>query len=272
MSPAARLAAIADWRSWTVVGRNALVYVRNWRTAFLPPAFEPLVFFVALGLGLRGYVGELSYAGATIDYPTYVAPGLLSYTAFGTPFFESLYSSYVRMHFQKTWDGILATQVELHHILWGEVLWAGMRGMMNAFAVAVTLGVLHAVGLVELRWWWLPVMPLIALVAGWCFAAFGLIFTAIVPAIDHMNYPVFLVGLPLGLVSNTYFPVPTDNPVLAVAVKLNPVYHLSETFRSFLVAGDPLPHLGWLALTVSVYLVIFVLYGQRRMRRRVLGE
>jgi lipooligosaccharide transport system permease protein len=263
---------MVDWRSWAVLKRNAFVYLRNWRTAFLPPALEPLIFFVALGMGLRGYVQDLTFAGQPIDYATYVAPGLLAYTGFSTPFFESLYSSYVRMHFQKTWDGILATQVELKHILWGEILWAGCRGGMNAVAVVLMLGLFDVAGVIDLAWWWLPFMPPIGMVAGWTFAAFGLIFTAIVPAIDHMNYPVFLIGVPLGLVSNTYFPVPTDQTAVAIAVMLNPVYHLAETFRAFLVTGGPGEHGAWLIGTLALYLVICSTVAQRKMRTRVLGE
>ncbi|MBC7172356.1 MAG: hypothetical protein H5U40_08025, partial [Polyangiaceae bacterium] len=122
------LAAIADWRSRAVLRRNARVYLRNWKTAFFPPALEPLLFFVAFGLGLGSYVGSLEYAGHDVAYASWVVPGLLTYTAFTTAFYEGLYSSYVRMFYQKTFDGILATQVDMPHIVWGEVLWCGMRG------------------------------------------------------------------------------------------------------------------------------------------------
>ncbi|MFW5875245.1 MAG: ABC transporter permease [Myxococcota bacterium] len=264
--------ALLDWRSWAVLRRNGLVYLRNWRTAFVPPAFEPLVFFVALGLGLSGYVGALEYGGREISYPTYVAAGILSYTCFTTPYYEGLYSAYVRMFYQKTWDGILATQVELRHILWGEILWAGARGMLNAFVVALVLGAVHAVGLIDIRWWWLPLLPPLGMVAGWSFAALSLIFTAIVPSIDHMNYPVFLIGMPLSLVSNTYFPMPTEYPAVKVIALINPVYHLSETFRGALVGGPIAPSLIGLGLTVAGYLVVLNTIAQRLMRRRVLGE
>jgi lipooligosaccharide transport system permease protein len=264
--------ALLDWRAVAVVRRNALVYLRNWRTAFLPPAFEPLVFFVALGLGLAGFVGTLDYAGREIDYTTYVAAGILSYTCFTTPFYEALYSAYVRMFYQKTWDGLLATQVELHHILWGEVLWAGVRGMMNASVVAVVLAGVHFAGLIDVRWWWLPLLPPLGMVAGWAFASLSLIFTALVPSIDHMNYPVFLIGMPLSLVSNTYFPMPTELPVVRALALANPVYHLSETFRSALVGGDVLTHLLGLLVTVAAYLAVCMAIAHRLMRRRVLGE
>lgn len=266
------LAAMTDWRSLAVLRRNALVYLRNWRTVFLPPAMEPVVFFLAFGLGLGGYVGELRYHGEPVPYATYVAPGLLAYTAFSTPFFEALYSSYVRMFYQKTWDGILGTQVELHHIAWGEVLWAGCRGMLNTAVVAAVLGAFHALGLIHIHWAFLPLAPLVACVAGWAFGAVALVFTAIVPSIDHMNYPVFLIAVPLGLVSNTYFPVPIRHPAVAVLVQLNPVYHLAETFRGMLVGGTLNAHgLSLLACVVAV-LVVATIVSQRLLRRRVLGE
>lgn len=272
MSAATLLVSIADWRSIAVLRRNAAVYLRNWRTAFLPPALEPVVFFLALGFGLRGFVGTLEHEGVTVDYPTYVAPGLLAYTAFGTPFFESLYSSYVRMFYQKTWDGILATQVEMRHIVWGEILWAGTRGMFNATVVAAVIGVFHAIGAIDIEWQYLPLLPPLALYAGFTFAALGLIFTAIVPSIDHMNYPTYLVGIPLGLVSNTYFPVSSDNRFLQALIELNPVYHLSETFRGILVGGHVDASFLWLAVTTTGFLLVLSLVAQQLLHRRVLGD
>ena len=76
-------------------------------------------------------VDILDYGGTMINYATYVAPGLIAYTGFGTPYYEALYSAYVRMFYQKTWDGILATQVELPSVVWGEILWGAVRGMVN---------------------------------------------------------------------------------------------------------------------------------------------
>ncbi len=266
------LTSFLDWRSLAVLRRNALVYFRNWKTAFFPPAMEPVIFFVAFGLGLGTYVGSLAYQGADVPYATWVAPGLLAYTAFSTPFFEGLYASYVRMFYQKTWDGILATQVEIHHIVWGEILWCGARGALNTAIVATVLGVFQILGLVDLHWGYLFVMPLLAFAVGWTFGAFALIFTAVVPAIDHMNYPVFLIGVPLGLISNTYFPLHSDNFWLQTLLQLNPVYELSETARALLVSGRVDAHLAWLAGTALVFLVLCAALAQRLTKKRVLGD
>lgn len=266
------LLSIFDWRSVAVFRRNALVYFRNWKTAFLPPAMEPVVFFLAFGIGLGSHVGTLPYHGEDVPYADWVAPGLLAYTGFSTPFFEGLYSAYVRMFYQKTWDGILATQVEMHHIVWGEILWAGARGAMNTLAVALVLALLSVFGLVHIHLEMLVVAPLVAFPVGWAFAAFALIFTAIVPSIDHMNYPVFLVGTPIGLVSNTYFPIGSDNAVLAAVIQANPVYQLAETNRSLLVSGTLDAHASWLVVTTLATLLVCAALAQHLTQKRVLGD
>lgn len=264
--------AFADWRSWAVFRRNARVYMRNWKTAFFPPAMEPVIYFLTFGLGLAGYVGTLSWRGHELNYPQFIAPGLLAYAGFSTPFFEALYSAFVRMFYQKTWDGILATQVELEHLIWGEILWAGARGTMNCAAVSLVLFGFDLAGLIDIAWGWLAILPFACGLAGCAFAALGLIFTAVVPSIDHMNYPALLVGFPISLISNTYFPVRSDITAVQVLIELNPVYHLAETCRALLVTGTVGLDAVKLALTTLGLTVIVVPIVMRLMRRRVLGD
>jgi lipooligosaccharide transport system permease protein len=266
-----QLFGFADWRSWAVFRRNARVYLRNWKTAFLPPAMEPIVYFLAFGLGLSGYVGTIAWHDQTLPYRAFIAPGLIAYAGFGAPFFEGLYSAYVRMFYQKTWDGILATQVELHHLLWGEILWAGARGALNSSCVAVVLAFFHFAGMIDIAWGWLLVLPIVCGISGCAFAALALVFTAIVPSIDHMNYPTFLIGVPVGLISNTFFPVHSDSTALQIAIELNPVYHLAETSRALLVGADATLSAIKLAVTVLGLLLITVPIVMRLMRGRVLG-
>lgn len=272
MSPWTTWGAVFDWRSWAVLRRHALVFLRNWRTAVIPPAMEPVIFFVAFGIGFSGYVEDLSYRGAHINYATYVAAGLIAYTGFGTPYYEALYSAYVRMFYQKTWDGILATQVELPSVVWGEILWAALRGMANIAIVSVVIGLFDLIGMVDVEARWLLLMPLLGFIVGCAVASFALIFTATVPAIDHMNYPVFLIGWPVSLVSNTFFPINPENQVLWALMQLNPVYQLAECARGLLVVGNPGMHLLGLLASSAVFLLPCTLWAVRLTRRRVLGD
>jgi lipooligosaccharide transport system permease protein len=233
---------------------------------------EPVIFFLAFGLGFSRFIEDIDYRGAHINYATYVAAGLIAYTGFGTPYYEALYSAYVRMFYQKTWDGILATQVELPSVVWGEILWASVRGMVNISIVSIVIAVFDAIGLVDVRPEFLVFLPFLGFIGGCAFASFALIFTAIVPAIDHMNYPVFLIGWPLSLVSNTFFPIDPQSNLMKALVQINPVYHLAEASRGLIVLGDPGPHLLGLLLSTALFLVPCTLLAVRLTRRRVLGE
>lgn len=275
MSPSIWRPALADlfnWRTRAVFTRNAQVYLRNWRTAFLPPALEPIMSLVAFGIGLGAYVGGMKWHGATIDYISYMAPGLVAQTVFATPFFEALYSSYVRMFYQKTWDGLLSTQVELRHIVWAEITWASARGMMNALLVCTVLFFANFFGVLHIHAGWLPLLPVIGFLVGCGFAAFGLCFTAIVPSIDHMNFPTFLVGMPLGLISNTYFPIDPHNVWLFRFMQLNPIYHLAETYRGLLIGNAPDEHVFWLIGVGGGWLLLLAALAQGLIHRRVLSE
>ena len=64
--------------------------------------------------------------------------------------------------------------------------------------------------------------------AALAFATLGLLFTALVPSIDHMNIPFFLVIMPLGFASSTYFPLEGDSPWTQAWLILNPLHHLAE--------------------------------------------
>ena len=270
-APDARwLTAALEWQSRAVVRRHLRVYLHNWHTAFLPPVFEPVAMLLAFGLGLGGYVANLDWQGRPVDYLTYVAPGLLAYAAFMTAVFQALYAAFIRMRYQRTWEGQLTTQVELRHVVWGEVLWAALLATIYVLVVACVLALFALAGLVELRLAWLPLALPIAFLGGCGFAAFGLCFTALVPTIDHMNLPVFLVVIPMGLLSGTYFPI--THPLLQTLSAANPLYHLAQSYRGLLLGGPVGAHVASLALLSLLMVLLLVPLDLRLLRRRVLGD
>jgi lipooligosaccharide transport system permease protein len=270
-APDARwLTAALEWQSRAVVLRHLRVYLHNWHTAFLPPVFEPVTMLLAFGLGLGGYVANLDWQGRPVDYLTYVAPGLLAYAAFMTAVFQALYAAFIRMRYQRTWEGQLTTQVELRHVVWGEVLWAALLATIYVLVVASVLALFALAGLVELRLAWLPLALPLAFLGGCGFAAFGLCFTALVPTIDHMNLPVFLVVIPMGLLSGTYFPI--THPLLQTLSAANPLYHLAQSYRGLLLGGPVGVHVASLALLSGLMVLLLVPLDLRLLRRRVLGD
>jgi lipooligosaccharide transport system permease protein len=265
------LAAAAQWQSWAVLARHVRVHVRRWHTVTLPPVCEPLIMLLTFGLGLGSQMGTLRWQGQSLDYMHYLAPGILAYTAFMSSFFQSLFAAFIRMHFQKSWEGQLTTQVRLEHVVWGEALWAATLATGYAAVVCVVLAAFGAFGQLSLHWVWLPATIPLLFITALAFSAVGLFFTAILPSIDHMSLPFFLVIMPIGFASSTYFPLP-DAPGLREAAMLNPLHHLAEGLRWLLLAGKPTWHLAASAVLCLVLLIALVPLDMRLLRRRVFGD
>lgn len=259
------------WQSRAVLGRHLRVYLRNWRTVTLPPVCEPLIMLLAFGVGLGRQMGDMTWEGQSLNYLHYLAPGILAYTAFMSAFFQSLFAAFIRMHFQKSWEGQLTTQVRLEHVVWGEALWAATLATAYAAIVCIVLACFGAAGVLNLHWSWMPmVIPLLFFTA-LAFSAIGLFFTAILPSIDHMSLPFFLVIMPIGFASSTYFPLP-DVPLLTAAAQLNPLHHLAEGLRWLLLTGTPTWHLAATAALCLIILVALIPLDMRLLRKRVFGE
>ena len=264
------LTAAVDWQSRAVVGRHFRIYMRNWKTAFVPPAMEPVMMLLAFGLGLGGWLANMPWQGRELGYMTFVAPGMLAYATFTSSTFQALYAAFIRMHYQRTWEGQLTTQIEMRHVVWGEILWAGVLASMYVAIVSIVLALCRAFGLVTFDVAMLPAAVPFAFLAGCAFAALGLCFTALVPTIDHMNLPVFLFVLPVAFTSGTYFPI--THPVVAAISQANPVYHLAEGLRGLLLGAPAAGHLLALGAISIAMLGVLVPLDIRLLRRRVLGE
>jgi lipooligosaccharide transport system permease protein len=266
-----RFTPALQWQSRAVLMRHLRVHVRNWHTMLVPPIFEPLILLLAFGIGLGRQIEGFVWQGLELDYLRYLAPGMLAYTAFMIAFFQALFGAFVRMHFQKSWEGQLATMVRLEHVIWGEALWAATYATGYAVVLGLVLCAFGLSGYLDLQWQWLPIVVPLLFLSALAFASVGLFFTAVVPTIDHMSLPFFLVIMPIAFSSSTYFPLP-DVVVLREVVLLNPLHHLSEGLRWLLVAGRLTWHLAVAAGLCALVIVLFVPLNQKLLRKRIFGE
>lgn len=263
--------AALQWQSYEVVMRHLRVHVRNWHTMLVPPVFEPLILLLAFGVGLGRQIESFTWQGMELSYLHYLAPGMLAYTAFMIAFFQALFGAFVRMHFQKSWEGQLTTMVRLEHVVWGEALWAATYATGYAIVLGLVLCVFGAFGQLDLNWYLMPVVVPLLFLAALSFASVGLYFTSVVPTIDHMSLPFFLVIMPIGFSSSTYFPMP-DVVGVREMIQLNPLHHLAEGLRWLLVAGRWTWHLPMAAGLCLLLIVLLVPLDLRLLRKRIFGE
>ncbi len=250
-------------RCWRVWRRDAVVWRKTWLIGFLPPLLEPLLYVAAFGLGLGALVGALVWQGTPLTYLEFLAPGIVAAGVMNASFFETTYASFVRMYYQKTFDGILATPLSMEEIVTGEVLWGATRAVITAAAM---LAALSPFGL--LRWPESLLLLPVAALGGLTFAAFGMVFTGVLPTIEAFNLPVFLVVTPMFLFSGTFFPLeqlPAWAQRLAWALPLTHLVHLARASALGLFAPQSLADAAFLALFGAVAYVL----GVRAMVRRL---
>jgi lipooligosaccharide transport system permease protein len=215
-----------SWRSWDAWRRNKDVFLKTWKTNFLPPFIEPILYLLAMGFSFGAAVTLPPYEGREISYVAFLAPGLVAISIMNNSFYECTYGSFVRMHYQKTFDAMIATPLSIEDVMIGEVLWGATKAMINASIVLVVIAAVGAASFPGLL-----LIPVIAFFGGLMFSSMALIFTAIVPNIDSYNYPFFLFITPMFLLSGTFFPLSLLPSWAAVGAYALPLTHVTTLTR-----------------------------------------
>lgn len=231
--------------------RNLVTYRRIWKVNFLVPLLEPGFYILAFGLGFSGLVGQVGYAGLQLEYTRFMAPALVATACMWNSFFETTYTSFVRMYYQNTFDGILGAPVSVEEIIVAEIVWAASKAMA---AVTVMLAVLIPIGYAAFPGALLCI-PL-AFMGGLAFASIGMFFTGIIPTIDMFNLPIFLFITPMFLFSGTFFPVSGIPDWAGIFSLIFPLYHLVELTRLLCIGvmeSNPFFNLAYLALFITVF-------------------
>lgn len=243
--------------------RNYAMYRRSWKLNILPNFFEPVLYLVAMGVGVGAYINEMGGG----SYLAFLAPGLVAVAAMNGASFEVTYNAFVRLNFEKTYESMLTTPIQPEDVLAGEVLWAVTRASIygGAFLIVVTgwglVTPLHA----------LLALPLVPL-AGLLFAAIGIGFSLRIPTIELFSFYFTLFLTPLFLFSDVFFPLKErlTGAWLYVAEAL-PLLHPVRLMRAAFGADVPaltlLFDLGYV-LALSALLLWF---AARTIRTRLRG-
>ena len=263
--PAASRSVISLRGAWRVWERNLRVYKQRWMYALLPNFFEPVFYLLGLGVGLGAYVsGAGTFEGAG-GYVAFIAPGLVAASAMNGASFETTYNIFVKLHFGKLYDAMVATRINMEDVAVGEMLWAMTRALVyGGIFLLVTL-------FFDIpKSPWLLLAPFALLLIGFCFAAIGMTFTSIIKSIDLYSYYFTMFLTPLFLFSDIFFPVAERFPPFLVTVaQFTPLYHGVQLMRG-LTAGE----VGGIWLSALYLFVVGTALGTFsiwKMRQRVIA-
>ena len=246
-------------KAFRVWQRNFTVYTKLYKSSIALNFVEPALYLVALGFGLGAFVKEMN----GVPYINFIAPGIIASSSMFAAVYECTYGTYVRMTFQKTFDAILATPVNLSDLVAGELMWGATKSMIYGTIIMIVISLF---GLVDSPALMLAI-PVLFL-SGLIFAEVSLIAVATVPGIDTFNYFYTLLMTPMFLFSGIFFPLDNLPPAVAKIAFFTPLYHVVNICRSF-SSGKIWACRGDLAWIVVVA-VILAPYPFRLMRRRII--
>lgn len=244
-------------RAFRVWQRNLTVYTKLYKSSIALNFAEPVLYLAALGLGLGAFVKEIK----GMPYVNFIAPGIIASSSMFAATYECTYGTYVRMTYQKTFDAILATPVNIDDLVAGELMWGATKSMLYGTIIMIVISLF---GLVD--------SPLIMLaipllfVSGLIFAEISMIAGAVVPGIDSFNYFYTLFMTPMFLFSGIFFPLDTLPPVISKIAFFTPLYHLVNVCRSLSSGILPAADIAWILIVA----VIIAPYPFRLMRKRVI--
>jgi len=246
-------------RAFRVWQRNFAVYTKRYKSSVVLNFFEPLLYLIALGFGLGAFVKEIN----GIPYINFIAPGIIASSSMFAATFESTYGTYIRMTYQKTFDAILATPINIDDLVTGEILWGATKGTFYGLIITVVMTVF---GFISSPYMF-AIVPFI-FIGGIIFSEIGIIASATVPGIDSFNYFYTLFMTPMFLFSGIFFPLDSLHPLITKIAFFTPLYHLVNISRS--LATNNIVIARWDMLWVVVVMFILGPYPFRLMRKRII--
>ncbi|MFH0731077.1 MAG: ABC transporter permease [Pseudomonadota bacterium] len=246
-------------RVFSIWFRHYRVYTRNLISNGFPPFLEPLFFLAGVGFGLGQYVGVID----GIPYVAFLAAGIIAPPAMFTASFECTYGTFIRLEFDKVYDGMISASLTTRDLFIGEILFCGTKGFFYSGAV---LCVIFPFGLIASPMGFLACIG--GFLTGVMFASLGLFVTSFVTNINHFNF--YFTGLltPMFFFSGVVFPLTSLPVYLRPVAEIFPLTHSARFIRAFCFN-----HFDWLTAASFLYMVVFTVgvgyLAIRRLEKRI---
>jgi len=249
-----------------VVEANARVYKRTWKGSAVTAFLNPVLFLLALGLGLGSIIennpGVEGLGG--VRYVSFIASGLLAATAMQTGAVEGSWPVLAGIKWTKTYHAALATPVRVTDLVSGNLLWLAVRVALSAGAFAIVSAAFGVLAPIDV----LAALPA-AILTGMAFAAPVTAYTPVAKDETRLSAVFRFAILPMFLFSGTFFPIEQLPGWLQPIAYITPLWHGVELCRSSAIGFDtalhPMVHLAYLALWASVGWW----FAQRNLRKRL---
>ncbi len=243
-----------------VLVREMINFSSYWRSTTFSSTVEPTIYLIAFGFGF----GSLVSTVGGYPYVEFVGTGTVATAVLFSSVFPSMFGTFVKREFQRTYDAILAAPVDTEELVTAESLWVALRTSVYG---CVPLLVSMVFGLDPA--WGMLTVPFICFISGFGWANFGILISALAKSIENFSYITSAVLTPLFLVAGTFFPIDQLPEWAQVLAQLNPLYHCVQLVRDAVFGFEGWADLGHVAAIVAFGLVVWRLAINRMQRRLI---
>jgi lipooligosaccharide transport system permease protein len=242
-----------------VMVREIVNFSSFWRSSTFSSTVDPTIYLLAFGFGF----GSLVSTVAGYNYIDFVGTGIVATTVLFSGAFPAMYSTFVKYQFQHTYDAILAAPVDTEELVTAEALWIAARtGIYGCvpMLVAMVFGLNPS--------WGMLLVPLIAGLAGFGWAAFGIFIAAKAKSIESFSYWQSGLLTPMFLVAGTFFPLDQLPQWAQVLGNINPLFHCVQLVRHAVFGLEGWADVGHLAFLTGFALVswrLAIRYMERKL-------
>ncbi|MDG6103707.1 ABC transporter permease [Dactylosporangium aurantiacum] len=240
-----------------------LRYRRTWRGSIVISVVNPLLFLIAIGVGLGELVADpQALPGGT--YLRFVVPGLLIAAAMQTTYVESAGPVFQSIRGRHNYQAAAATPMWPETIFYGHLVFIILRVAVTSLLFAVVAAAMGALD------------PLRGLLVVGCAVLVGCAFAPCVAAmavrvrrLSTMVAILRFIVMPMYMLSGTFFPLGTVTPMLRWIAQATPLWHGVELARDAAV-GTATPtgvavHAGY--LTAMTFAGLY--FARRNFRRNL---
>jgi len=250
-----------------VLQRNLWVYRRTWRGSILGSFLTPLLYLTAMGVGLATLVSTSAAAFQGYPYVQFLGPGILAATCMQSAVFESTFPVLGKIAWRRNYEAMLATPLDVRHLLAGELLWIAFRVLTisSVFMVVLTLFGIP-------RWPGAILAIPSAILMGMAFSSVIIAFSATQRTGEGFSWVFRFVINPLFLFSGTFFPLTQLPDAVQWVAAVTPLYHGVALIRGTIL--DEPAFLGSWPLHVAYLLGMLAIgfyLAHRLLKRRLLS-
>jgi lipooligosaccharide transport system permease protein len=234
------------------------VEMQSWLNELVTVLAVPLTFFLAFGLGLRGYIADIE----GMSYTTFITPGLISMTILLEAYRTGAWGLWMDRWHQGMLDEYRIKPITTSDIIIGEIL--------GGFVVALVKGTI--VGLV-LLWMtglemvWGNLLPYLAFMFPGCilFTCVGALVGTTFAKPDHIAQTQTIFITPLLYLGGVFFPIHSFPQWLIPFIQWLPTTAVFEGGRQALLTGtiEPAYLLGLMAAAGLSFLLSTMMFNRK---------